>query len=194
MLHSIEIIRDPSKGAYSADVVIDLVGIETSLINAKIVIAYRCTGDFVDVPVIRNRELHTVFSCGAVSSGSVIGYGKYTGAPVAALLENKIVIIGRPFHIYLKRPTRLLEELRDVAAANLLLGSECAKKKIMELIIGERKAKRLSRSVQFLELALRSRDTSAIPSFIAEIFYECNVTKEDDVFSVIDQVLSDLYP
>lgn len=193
MLHSIEIIKEHGRNTYSADVVIDLIGVETSLIRAKVIVVSRCTEGFLDVPVIGDRELRTIFSCGTISSGPIIGYGKYTGMPVAILSENKVIIIGKPFNIYLKKPIYLLEELRYIASLSSRSNLECAKKKIMEFIIRERRTKRISRSVQFLELALRNSDATAIPPFITELFQECNVIKEDDMLSIINQILSELY-
>ena len=192
MSHSIEIIRTPEKRQYSAHIVVDLVGIDINLIRSNVIITSRCIKGFYDIPIIKNKDLRTVYSCGTIDVGQAIGYGKFTGRPVAALHSNKIIIVGRPFNIYLRRPTYILEELREVVLYLSPHNVECAKKKIVEYIVRERKANRISKSIRYLELALKNKDPSTVPTAIVEILEECNVTDEDAI-SAIGQALNELY-
>ncbi|CCC82205.1 hypothetical protein [Thermoproteus tenax] len=131
--------------------------------DADIVIDARPPYEFYDVILFRGRELKSLIAVGETRGGSIVAWGKYTGRPVAALLNGVLYIRAVPLSLY-EALGYVAQELEDAKGRDEL--REIVEK-LKKVVVEERR--RYKRSKSLLALQKYVDGEAELPSYLADL-------------------------
>ena len=168
-----------------AQVVVDLVGNYPTGLSR--ILVTRKGNDFIDIPMIGGRK-STKFLATCKVNNAVIGYGVFTGMPIASYVDGTYVLCGKPLNILLAD----LDELYSSALDLFNLDEESIIiEHVKKVIIGERMRHGRSATVHILDLFIRGEvGLRDLPSEIADLLISI---PEDKRIRVVKRVLEELY-
>ncbi|MEL9991032.1 MAG: hypothetical protein QXP98_09465 [Thermoproteus sp.] len=132
-------------------------------LDADVVIDARPPHDFYDVVVLEGKELRSVVAVGEVKEGAVVGWGKYTGKPVASLLDKVLYIRAIPLSLY--KELGYLE--RELLTYNNKDNTKILVEKLKKIILEERKKYKKSTSLLALQKFIDGE--AQLPGYLADV-------------------------
>ncbi len=184
----------------NATVIIDLSGGLKNLdIRAQLIITQR-PESFVSIKrrvigevIVGNTVLRTLIGLGELSGDAVIKGTK--GETFGVLLNGKVILFARPLLIYLLHdPEPLMNEVK------LLLNSTQSSvsvddvvKELVSMVISERRSKKVSRTLAYLEEFLQDGDASRLPPYILDALASVGAVQGDSVNrKLIERIISEV--
>lgn len=128
-----------------------------------VVIDARHPHEFYDVVKLGDRELRSLIAVGEVKGGAVVGWGKYTGRPVAAFVDGVLVFRAVPLTLYLE--AGLLE--KELGGAPRVDPVRDLVEKLKRIVVDERK--RYKKSTTLLALQRYVEGSGDLPSYLADV-------------------------
>lgn len=154
--------------------------------EGDVVIVTRDAPEFFDVVVMGGRELKSLVAIGAVREGAVVGIGKYTKKPVAAVINGRIYIKALPLTLYLETGY-LKKELSEVLNMRWT-DVDIAVRKLKELIIAERRKYKRSPTLTAIYAYLNG-ERPDLPPHVADMLG----TDREAVRKVLERLLEEVY-
>ncbi len=193
--------------ASDASVIIDLYGSLKSLdVKAQLIVStspeplVTVKRYVVDEIAIGNTVLRTLIGLGELEGDAVIK-GVRGGEVFGVSLGGKVILFARPLLIYLIHdPEPLINELK------LLLNNappgisvEDVVRELASLVISERRSKKVSRTLAYLEEFLQDNDVSKLPLYILDLLTSVGAVQGDRVNRelierIINEVKARIYP
>lgn len=191
-----------------ATVIIDLIGGLRSLnVKAQLVVSSNpeplvpVKRRVVDEIAIGNSVLRTLIGLGELDGDAVIK-GVRGGEVFGVSVSGKVVLFARPLLIYLVHdPEPLINELKLLLsnAPPPSVSIEDVVKELASLIISERRSKKVSRTLAYLEEFLQDGDVSRLPPYILDLLTGVGAVQGDRVNRelierIIGEVKARIYP
>lgn len=154
---------------------------------------------FVDEIIVGNTVLRTLIGLGELDGDAAIKGTK--GKALGVLLNGKVILFARPLLIYLLHVQEpLINELK-LLLSNTQSGVSISDvvNELVSLIISERRSKKVSRTLAYLEEFLQDGDISKLPPYIVDILMNAGAVEGDNVNRelierIISEVKARIYP
>ncbi|MEZ0248065.1 MAG: hypothetical protein ABWJ97_02220 [Thermoproteus sp.] len=153
-------------------------------LDADVVIDARPPHDFYDVVVLEGRELRSVVAVGEVRGGAIVGWGKYTGRPVASLLDKALYIRAIPLSLY--QELGYLE--RELLTYNKKDDIKILVEKLKKIIVEERKKYKKSASLLALQKFIDGE--AQLPGYLADIL---GPVDRESVAKILEILYGEIY-
>ncbi|MFB6470536.1 MAG: hypothetical protein TU36_004795 [Vulcanisaeta sp. AZ3] len=199
-----EIIKCGEVG--NAEAIIDLNGSLKNLdVKARLIISE----DPRSLVNVRRSVINEIVVSG-VRLRSLVGLGELEGEPVVrgvgdevfgVSIGDKVVVFAKPLMLSLIHDQEnLINEIKlllNTTQSNVSI--DYAVKELVNLIISERRSKRVSKTLAYLEELLQDGDVSRVPPYILDILTAVGVVTNDTVNRallerVVGEVRSRVYP
>ncbi len=154
----------------------------------------------VDEIAIGNSVLRTLIGLGELEGDAVIKGVR--GEVFGVSLGGKVILFARPLLIYLVHdPEPLINELKLLLsnAPPPGISVEDVVRELTSLIISERRSKKVSRTLAYLEEFLQDNDVSKLPPYILDLLTSVGAVQGDRVNRelierIINEVKARIYP
>ncbi len=192
--------------ANGSSVIIDLDGSLKSLdVKAQLIITARpeplvpVRRYVIDEIAVGNSVMRTLVGLGELE-GDVVIRG-VRGEAFGISLGGKVVLFARPLLIYLIHdPEPLINELKLLLSnASPVVSVDYVVKELASLIISERRSRRASRTMAYLEELLQGGDISRLPPYILDLLISVGAVRGNEVNRelierIVNDVKSRIYP
>ncbi|GAB6947119.1 hypothetical protein JCM16161A_12490 [Vulcanisaeta sp. JCM 16161] len=189
-----------------ANVIIDLIGSLKSLsVKAQLIVSsnpeplVQVKRRVVDEIAIGNSVLRTLIGLGELDGDAVIKGVR--GEAFGVSVSGKVVLFARPLLIYLVHDSEpLINELKLLLNnAPPSVSIEDVIRELASLIISERRSKKVSRTLAYLEEFLQDNDVSKLPPYILDLLTSVGAVQGDRVNRelierIINEVKTRIYP
>ncbi|MGC8607727.1 MAG: hypothetical protein ACP5GZ_07900 [Vulcanisaeta sp.] len=189
-----------------ATVIIDLNGSLKSLnTRAQLIISSKPESIvpvkryFIDEIIVGNTVLRTLIGLGELSGDAVIKGTK--GEALGVSLNGKVILFAKPLLIYLLHDQEpLINELKLLLSnAKSGVSISDAVDELASLIISERRSKKVSRTLAYLEEFLQDGNVSKLPPYIVDILMSVGAVEGDNINRelierIISEVKTRIYP
>ncbi|WP_054856716.1 hypothetical protein [Vulcanisaeta sp. JCM 16159] len=187
-------------------VIIDLIGGLRSLnVKAQLIVSSNpeplvpVKRRVVDEIAIGNSVLRTLIGLGELDGDAVIKGVR--GEVFGISVSGKVVLFARPLLIYLVHdPEPLINELKLLLSnAPPSVSIDDVVKELVSLIISERRSKKVSRTLAYLEEFLQDGDVGRLPPYILDLLTSVGAVQGDRVNRelierIISEVKARIYP
>ncbi len=190
----------------NANAVIDLSGeLKTLNVKAQLIITSNPQG----LVTVKRQVIDEVMVGGAVLK-SIIGLGELEGEAVikgvrgetfGISVNGRVILFARPLMIYLLHDQEtLINEVKLLLNnAPVSINISDAVNELASLIISERRSKKVSRTLAYLEELLQDGDVSKLPPYIADILTSVGAVRDDGIDrelieKIINEVKARIYP
>lgn len=154
-------------------------------LEAEIVIDARPPYEFYDVVVLGGRELRSVVAVGEAKGDAVVGWGKFTGKPVATIINGVLYVRAVPLTLYQEMGYIERElSLKNASEEDVKRLAE----KLKKLVLEERR--RYKKSSSLLALQKFVDGEAPLPSYLADII---GVVDRDTIAKALEILYGEIY-
>lgn len=147
----------------------------------------------VDEIMVGNSTLRTLIGLGELEGDAVIKGVK--GEAFGVSLGGKVILFAKPLLIYLIHdPEPLINELKFLLSnAPPSVSIDDVVKELASLIISERRSKRVSRTLAYLEELAQDGDAGKLPPYILDLLSSVGAVQGDRVNKeLIERIMSEV--
>ncbi|GAB6943923.1 hypothetical protein [Vulcanisaeta sp. JCM 14467] len=183
-----------------ASIIIDLNGSLKSLdVKAQLIVSSKpepfvpVKRYVVDEIMVGNSTLRTLIGLGELEGDAVIKGVK--GEAFGVSLGGKVILFAKPLLIYLIHdPEPLINELKFLLSnAPPSVSIDDVVKELASLIISERRSKRVSRTLAYLEELAQDGDAGKLPPYILDLLSSVGAVQGDRVNKeLIERIMSEV--
>ncbi|AEA13418.1 hypothetical protein TUZN_1959 [Thermoproteus uzoniensis 768-20] len=152
-------------------------------LDGDVVIDARPPYDFYDVVILEGKELRSVVAVGEARGDAVVGWGKYTGKPVAALLKGVLYLRAVPLTLYQEMGylEREFSTREEVDIKKLV-------ERLKKIVLEERRKYKKSSSLLALQKFVNG--DAPLPSYLADVLGPIG---KDVAAKVLEALYSEIY-
>ena len=189
-----------------SSVIIDLDGSLKSLsVKAQLIVSARPEAlvpvkrHVVDEIAVGNSVLRTLIGLGELDGDAVIRGVK--GEAFGVSVNGKVILFAKPLLIYLIHDLEpLVNELKLLLnSAPPSVSVDDVVRELVSLVISERRSRKVSRTLAYLEELLQDGDVSRLPPYILDLLSSVGAVQGDGVNrelieKIVGEVRSRIYP